>query len=198
MPGSSAVLLAGSAFMMVHAAGAAAGQPGAAASPLALFRSVCMEGGTSLKKSEVKALPFEELPTNAKRAFGFTSLLRAAPVGRVANRVYQVGGDEGVYLLLPRSGSSGDADPYASSCAVIWRGENYAEAKRMIMPHPDPEWLKGTLPSDNEMGFAHSATDDGDLHLSGAAFSGWTALRSAPSARTSMETDSGEGPRRRE
>ena len=184
---SSAVLVVASTFMMVQAAGAAAGPLGSAASPLTLFRSVCMEGGSSLQKGEVKALRFEELPANAKKALGFTSMLRPAAVKGIANTVYQVGGDEGVYLLLPRSGSPGDADPYFSSCAVIWRGKDYSGAKRMIMPRPDPEGLKGTLPSDNKMGFAHSTTDDGDLQLSVAAFSGWTALRSAPSARMSED-----------
>lgn len=193
---SGAILLVASACMMVQAAGAAAAPLGSAASPLALFRSVCTEGGSSLKKDKVKALQFDELPANAKKALEFTSMLRPASVEGVANTVFRVGSGEGVYLLLPRSGSAGDADPYSSSCAVIWRGDDYVEAKWMIMPRPDPEELKGTLPSDNAIGLAHSATDDGDLQLSVAAFSGWTALRSAPSTRTSTETNSSEDNRR--
>jgi hypothetical protein len=188
-------LLVGSTLMMVQSPGFAAAQPGSAASPLALFQSVCTKGGSSLKKDEAKALPFKKLPANAKKALESTSMLRYTPAKSVENTVYQVGGRKGFYLLLPRSGSPGDADPYFGSCAVIWRGEDYSEAKRMIMPHPDPAWLKGTLPSDNSIGFAHSATDDGDLQLSVGAFSGWTALRSAPSTRTPIETDSGGDPR---
>lgn len=160
--------------------------------PVALFNAVCMEGSGRLPQSAAKLIAFNEVADGAKLALGRSlksgpySGLRSAP--GVQNVTYLVDAGKRVYLLLPQTvdGKLATSD-FASSCAVVWRGDNYAAAVRSILPTALPQQVgrsfseaPSSLPNSNPEGSAFTRTYIDKHELTAAAWRGWIVLRSQP------------------
>jgi hypothetical protein len=159
------------------------------ASPLQLFRSVCMEGTATLKKGSAELIGYANLPHSAKVALDSSFSPDPPRAQKARNAVYRIGGED-LFLMLPVAADLPQtkfAADYASSCAVIWRGRDFLKARRAIVPDsavrfPDAD------PSKAPPGFAFYGTHGPDVRMTVAASFGWTALRSAPRA-PSLEGD---------
>lgn len=158
-------------------------------SPLTIFRSVCIEGGSSLPRDAAAVARFDDIKASGRSAFAHSTGQGFQPVPKLSNTIYRIRASKPVFLILPLAGAA-QSDAYGQSCAVVWKGDQYLEAKKTIIPRPDPPGLKMTIPSDTPMGFAYTATDDGDLKLSVSAWGGWTAMRSARSEGIELEKSS--------
>jgi hypothetical protein len=176
----SALLAAGA---LASARGA---EPPSGISPLTLFKSACMEGSVKLSKEAAALVPYRRVPQAAKKALGQAALrldnpqlFRIPPAEEVPNPIFRIGKGKDLFLMAPIPASSPASRTLGHSCAVIWKGDQYLEARQLLLPQgPASIDIPRSLPRDNSLGFAHMSTTSGDLQLTAAALSGWTVLKS--------------------
>ena len=168
-------------------------KPPVSMSPLVLFRSACMEGRVALKKDTAAPIRYRNLPKGAKLALGQTEfgpenpqLFRIPQAKEVPNPIFQIGKGKNQFLMVPVQASGPLRQSLEQSCVVIWRGDQFLEARQLLLPEgPASIPIAQSLPRDNALGFAHMSTTSGNLLLTAAALSGWTVLKSI---RVSPET----------
>jgi hypothetical protein len=173
-----------SVIMIMGAVPASAQESAAPLSPVPLFTQMCTSGGGSLSKDSVREISYTVLPQEARQVIGFggpqTGLGAYEEMHRanVPNRVLQVGA-RGVYLLLPAPGKAG---AMATSCAVVWRGQDFAAARSAVFT------ISAMKNAQADADFspikdAHLVeVGTSSFSLSASEMSGWTMLREAPAA----------------
>ena len=167
--------------------GAAPALAPAPQSPVALFKAACTGGSVALPRGSAAPVAYRELPHGAREALGQTLAapgddrdIRGAPRPEdVPNQLLEIGPGSALFLVAPA------ADPaargaFAHSCAVIWKGEHFADARAAIVP--DPSALAGSSPQLSPVGLASVGAHDGDLYLVATTLRGWTVLKAVPQA----------------
>ena len=168
--------------------------PSATASPLEIFRAACIAGTVALKRDSAVLVEFKKLRRDAKQALAQSfvhfgdDIFPPKPLSKgVPNHIYRIGPRKNVFLMVPvqerepQPHARNPVDRYPHSCAVVWKGDQFVEARRLILESgPASALLPGSLPKDNPLGLAHASTTADGLLLTAAAFGGWTVLRSAP------------------
>lgn len=179
------------------AAAATAGAVGAdvpaadTSGPTSLFKTVCLADDAQLPASRFRSVNFDDLPAGVKEVIGLSLFEpvpgranRMAPIeeGDVPNRLLVRLPDEDVFLLLPAPSSEGRA---AQHCAVIWRGNHYAEALDAV---DEAFRVKDVLalgpPSKGVPGTNFVRVQGGGRIASAAEFNGWTMIGAAPEMST--------------
>ena len=143
-----------------------------------------MEGRVALKKDTAASIRYRNLPKGAKLALGQAALrldkpefFRSPPTDEVPNPIYRIGRDKAVFLLAPASAEEGER--LEQSCALMWKGDHFLEARKFILPEgPGSVPLPRSLPKDNPFGLAYVSTTTNGLLLTVAALQGWTVLKS--------------------
>jgi hypothetical protein len=184
----SALALIGASLASAATAAVGADAPTAdTSSPTSLFKSVCLADEVRLPADRFRAVSFKKLPAGAKAVMEW-SLVRPVPGDKtrmapireadVPNRLLVLLPDEESILLLPAPTSEGRA---AQHCAVIWRGNDYAEALDAV---DEAFQVKDALalvpPQRGVPGMNFIKVQGGGRIASAAEFKGWTMIRAAP------------------
>ncbi|HEX5183247.1 MAG TPA: hypothetical protein VFW19_08865 [Allosphingosinicella sp.] len=158
--------------------------------PVDLFKAACTAGSVSLPKGSAAPIAYEKLPHGAREALGQTlaapgddrNLPGAPKSADVSNPILEVGPGQAVYLLAPAT--SGQAQGrFAHACAIIWKGEHFAEGRAAILPADiDAQQPPSQTPKTNSLGLAFVGTKAGGLFLSVTTLRDWTVLKSVPEA----------------
>ena len=156
-------------------------------SPTSLFKSVCLADEVQLPANRFRAVSFKKLPAGVKAVIGWSLVrpvsgetIRMAPIEEadVPNPLFVLLPDEESFLLLPAPTSEGRA---AQHCAVIWRGDHYAEALDAV---DEAFRVKDALallpPTRSAPGINFIKVQGGGRIASAAEFEGWTMIRAAP------------------
>ncbi|HEX4736574.1 MAG TPA: hypothetical protein VH331_03325 [Allosphingosinicella sp.] len=173
------------AAFLLAAAPASALAP-APQSPVELFKAACMGGSVSLPRGSAAPTTYDKLPRGAREALGQTLAvpgdernLRGAPKAEdVPNQLVEVGPGSALFLIAPA------ADPaakgaFAHSCAVVWKGEHFADARAVVVTDSSTT-LAGTMPQLSPVGLASVGNHQGDLYLVATTLRGWTVLKAEP------------------
>ena len=174
------------ALLCCGAASAQASEPDMS-TPTTLFGSVCLSDQVRLPKEAVKAISYAKLPIGARTVLGFslppqtsTSVLRLSPVpgAEVPNSILAVLPKKNAYLIVPAPSGAGRV---AAHCAVIWRGNHFADAIAAVKAIPTARDLSPMLALNKGIPGTNSVSLKTDGMMIGAAeFQGWTLLRIAP------------------
>ena len=161
-----------------------------AQAPVDLFKAACTQGSLALSTKNAARIDYKDMPYAARAALGQTlaaadmQVFAGAPkAGEVPGPVYAIGPGKAIYLLLPAADGAASGR-FAHSCAIVWKGEHFADARATILP--DSQTYVGTMPDSNPMGLAFIGTVAGDLYLSATSLSDWTVLKSVPSSDASL------------
>jgi hypothetical protein len=125
--------------------------------PIPLFQAVCINGTAKLSRKWASASNYAAIPADGQAAIGQS-------VMGVPNPVYQIGGGN-EYLILP---STTSAMPFATSCAVVWQGDDLAAAKKVPPPPADVQ-----------------------LVVTASLVKGWTVLKSVPAPGAAVSPPAG-------
>jgi hypothetical protein len=167
-------------------AGVAPALAPAAQSPVDLFKAACMGGSVSLPQGSAAPVDYKALPTGARAVLGQTlvapgddRILPGPPKAEdVPNRILAVGPRSTLFLIVPPA-DQGVNGRFAHSCAVIWKGEHFADATAAVVPDPSAP-LAGQMPELSSVGLASVGNRVGSLYLVATTLRGWTALTAAP------------------
>jgi hypothetical protein len=163
--------------------------------PIALFKGVCLADEAALPHDAAADQDYDALPRGARDALGFAHPLGgvphvqppfALPKIEVPNRILAIGATKQIYLLAAADGSG----QYASSCAVVWKGNHYADALaalRALSPVPGSSLPAGAT---GVPGLNYSVAQSEGMILGAAELSGWTVLRVSPDLSPSLEKQS--------
>lgn len=156
--------------------------------PTTLFNTVCMGDRVKLSKSAFQSVTYGNLPRGAKEALGFALPKGGMPgvtppfslaSADVPNTILTSIPKKAVFLLLPAAeGTSGRA---ASQCAVIWRGNHYADALKVAqtvvpLPNPKPAPVLGS----GIRGLSYLVLQGHGAVVGAVELNRWTVLRVAP------------------
>jgi hypothetical protein len=159
----------------------------AAQSPVNLFRAACLQGSVSLPQGSAAPIDYKALPFGARFVLGQTlappggdrPVPRAPKAEDVPNRILAVGRGSAMFLIVP-PGDQAATGSFAHSCAVVWKGEHFADARVAVVPDPSAP-LAGQMPDLNPSGLASVGNRVDGLYLVATTLRGWTALTAAPS-----------------
>jgi hypothetical protein len=154
-----------------------------AQSPVELFKAACTQGSVALSRKSAAAIAYRDMPVAARTALGQAKAagkrLGGPPrAGDVPGPVYALGPGNALFLLLPASGE-GATGQFARSCAIVWKGEHFREARAAILPEGNVA-LAGETPEADPAGLASIGMATGDLYLTATTLRDWTVLKSAP------------------
>jgi hypothetical protein len=167
----------------------------AAQSPADLFKAACLQGGLSLPRGSAAPVDYKALPIGVRSVLGQTLappgddriLSGPAKAEDVPNQILAVGPGRAMFLLVPPADPAAKGS-FARSCAVIWKGEHFADAKAAVVPDPSAP-LAGQMPELSGVGLASVGNNIGGLYLVATTLRGWTALRAAPQQQSAPSAD---------
>ena len=167
-----------------------AAQPTAATglrTPGEIFQAVCLADEVKLAVSDFRMIDFRSLPDGAKAA-----MLRSLPPeivggfakwselgdGDVPNRLLLSLPKKKTYVVLPAPGEKGRM---ASQCAVVWRGNHYADALKIANSAFEGKDMSAPLSSSKGLPGMNSVSVTAEGRSVGAVeWNGWTIVRVAP------------------
>lgn len=132
-----------------------------------------------MRPGSLASVDFGRLPFNAREILKFalapTTAIHARPLRStdVTSRIYRLTTVPEAYLFLP---SGERKTTFTSVCAVIVRGDNFAEARKAIFGRPTGE--PGTYEHVTVMPYISTFFDD--HRVSAAKFGGWTIAATVP------------------
>ena len=172
----------------VLASGSAWAAP-TASEAVATFRTACLGGSIKLDPKSVKKVAFSALPQPARVALTHASFapkefnLKENPLNphpataeEVPNSIYRLG-KKADYFLIPAMPEPVPGAIYADFCTVLWRGDDFIEARNAFTPADLPSQGRGI-----DL-FKHASIDDGAYKVTIASLKDWAVLRSDLSAQ---------------
>jgi hypothetical protein len=163
--------------------------------PVKLFEGVCLSDQVKLAKDSVADQPYAGLSEGARNALGFANppggIPRIPPAGPLAatevpNRILAILPQRTSFLLLPASGTG----RYASSCAVLWKGNEYPKAldaaKRLAFGGALPAGTPDLTTPIRGLNWVVFTTKG--MIVGAAEFGGWTVLRISPDLSTQEQS----------
>jgi hypothetical protein len=164
----------------------------ASQSPVELFKAACTGGSVSLSKESAAPVDYARLPYGARDALGETLVAPGQPLPGPAKRdefpgpIFTIGPNQALFLVAPAADAQAKGQ-FAHACAVVWKGEHYAEGRAALLPN-GPEAIGGLeTPSSNPLGIASVGIVSGGLYLSVTTLRGWTVLKAIPAADASSK-----------
>jgi hypothetical protein len=157
--------------------------PSAAADPVALFRSACLNGQVQLDPGNVKTLTFKKLPNSARDVIG-RAIYRGPgapaypdqPLPKdFPNAIYRIGAQD--IFLIATTPEPVPGDRFADSCMVVWKGDGFDAARSVIMPNAPNH---GHAP--HHFDADYFSANDGQQVLTAALLNNWTILKVSPTA----------------
>ena len=164
--------------------------------PIELFKTVCLSDEVKLPKESLNPRSFDALPIGARRALGFANPATAVPkitppfdltTTDVPNGIFAIMPKKRSYLLTPVE----TAGRYATSCAVVWKGNHYDAAVEMAKglaidtPLPNTPELLSPI-----RGLNYAVFNAKGMIVGAAEYRGWTVLRIAPNSSLPQEPNS--------
>ncbi|QIL03033.1 hypothetical protein G7078_09775 [Sphingomonas sinipercae] len=159
-----------------------------------IFEKACLEGSIALPRDQTSLTTYRRLPMAARQTIGKTETAHSGPndyfapaAEKVPNSIYQIGSKRTLFFIAPKSDGPVIAVPsgerlYATSCAVLWRGKDFAAAAAAILPGGGPflDFGNSMLPSGNPSRSGYVTRTTGGFKLTAAAYEGWIVMRAFP------------------